>query len=67
MTLCIPIGLLIFFTATTATSVTVSFNHSTYSVNEDDGLVQPVLMLNDSVATNVTVQVKTNDITAVGE
>ena len=36
-------------------------------VNENDELVQVVLVLNNSVATNVTIQVKTNDSTATGE
>ena len=36
-------------------------------INENDGLVQPVLVLNNSVATDITLQVITNDITATGE
>ena len=47
--------------------MTVSFNQSIYNVNEDDGLVQVVLVLNNSVGTDNTVQVKTNDNTAIGE
>ena len=48
-------------------AVSVSFNQSTYMINENDGLVQPVLVLNNSVATDITLQVVTNDITATGE
>ena len=48
-------------------AVSVSFNQSTYMINENDGLVQPVLVLNNSVATDITLQVITNDITATGE
>ena len=36
-------------------------------INENDGLVQPVLVLNNSVATNITLQVITIDITATGK
>ena len=48
-------------------AVSVSFNQSTYMINENDGLVQAVLVLNNSVATDITLQVITNDITATGE
>ena len=48
-------------------AVSVSFNQSTYMINENDGLVQPVLVLSNSVATDITLQVITNDITATGE
>ena len=47
--------------------VSVSFNQSTYIINENDQLVQPVLVLNDSLATDITVQVMTSDNTATGE
>ena len=47
--------------------MTVSFNQSTYIINENDQLVQPVLVLNSSLATDITVQVMTSDITATGE
>ena len=55
--------MLLYFTV----AVSVSFNQSTYMINENDGLVQPVLVLNNSVATDITLQVITNDITATGE
>ena len=51
----------------TTVAVSVSFNQSTYIINENDQLVQPVLVLNDSLATDITVQVMTSDITATGE
>ena len=62
--------LLIFFTTSTnhVTSLTVSFNESTYIVNKNDGLVQPVLVLNESSSTDITVQViMADDITKFGE
>ncbi|XP_065909619.1 uncharacterized protein [Dysidea avara] len=46
--------------------VTVCFNQSTYSVDEDDGPAQPVLVLSNPSSTNITVQVRSNDITATG-
>jgi len=45
----------------------VSFSQSTYSVDEDDGPVQPVLVLSNPSSTDITVQVGSNDITATGE
>ena len=45
----------------------VSFSQSKYIVTENDGLVQPVLILNNSVATDITVQVRADDNTATGE
>ena len=48
-------------------AITVSFNKSAYSVKEDDGLVKPVLVLNNPSSTNITVQVRDNSNTATGE
>ena len=49
-------------------ATTVSFNQSTYSVNEDDGPAQPVLVLSNPSSTDITVQViSSDDITATGE
>jgi len=45
----------------------VSFNQSTYSVNEDDGPAQPVLVLSNPSTTDITVQVSTSDGTATGK
>ena len=57
------------FTATTdfATSLNVSFSQSSYSVNENDGVVQPVLVLSESSLINITVQIESRSITATGK
>ena len=47
--------------------ITVNFNQSTYSVDEDDGPAQPVLVLSNPSSTDITVQVRSIDITATGE
>ena len=47
--------------------MSVSFSQSVYVINENDGLVQAKLFLNNSVATYITVQVRANDSTATGE
>ena len=44
----------------------MSFSQSTYSVNEDDGTVKFILALNTSIAVDVTLLVRSNDITANG-
>jgi len=46
---------------------TVSFNQSTYSVDEDDGPAQPVLVLSSPSSTDITVQVFSTDGTATGK
>jgi len=46
---------------------TVTFSGSTYSVDEDDGPAQPVLVLSNPSSTDITVQVRSNEITATGE
>ena len=38
-----------------------------YYVNENDGPAQPVLVLSNPSSTDITVQVRSNDITATGE
>ena len=45
----------------------ISFNQSTYSANEDSGVVQPVLVLSNPSSTNITVQVRDNSNNATGE
>ena len=50
-----------------ATSVNVMFSQSRYSIDEDKGSLQIVLMLNTSLTTNVTIQVISNDDTATSE
>ena len=63
------IALIILLIASTnpVASLNVSFSQSTYSVNEDDGLVQPVLVLSNPSSTDITVQVRDNSNTATGE
>ena len=50
-----------------ATAITVSFSQSTYTVGEDDGVVQPVLVLSNPSSTDITVQVISTDNTATGK
>ena len=47
--------------------ITVSFNQSTYSVNENSGPVQPVLVLSSPSTVNISVQIMNNDNTASGK
>ena len=49
------------------TAITVTFSQSKYSVNEDDGPAQPVLVLSNPSSTNITVQVRDNQNTATSE
>jgi len=44
----------------------VCFNQSTYTVDEDDGPAQPVLVLSNPLSTDITVQVNNSDDTARG-
>ena len=48
------------------TVATVSFNESAYSVNENEGPVQPVLVLSNPSSTDVTVEVTDRGGTATG-
>ena len=43
------------------------FNQSMYSVNEDVGLAQPVLVISNPSSTDITVQVSNTDESATGE
>ena len=43
------------------------FNQSVYSVNEDAGPVQPVLVVSNPSSTDTTVQVTNTDGSATGE
>ena len=43
------------------------FSQSEYSVNEDAGAVQPVLVISNPASTNITVQVTRTDISDIGE
>ena len=47
--------------------VTVSFNQSTYSVDEGAGPAQPILVLSNPSSTDITVQVRDNENTATSE
>ena len=48
----------------TTADITITFNQSTYSVNEDDGPAQPVLVLSNPSSTDIVVIVDASDITA---
>ena len=45
----------------------VSFEQTTYSVDEDDGPAQPVLVLSNPSSTDITVEVFNTDGSATGE
>jgi len=45
---------------------TVSFEQSSYKVNEYDGIVELVLVLSNPSSTDITVKVIDNGITATG-
>ena len=45
----------------------MKFNQSTYSVNEDAGQAQPVLVISNPSSTDITVQVTVTDGSATGE
>ena len=48
-------------------ALTVTFNQTTYSVDEDDGPAQPELVLSNPSSTDITVQVTSSDGSATGE
>ena len=48
-------------------AITVMFNQSMYSVDENGGPAQPVLILSNPSSSVVTVQVITTDGSATGE
>ena len=45
----------------------MAFSNRTYSVDEDDGPAQPVLVLSNPSSTDITVQVRDDDDTATSE
>ena len=45
----------------------MNFSNSRYSINEDSGPVQPVLILSNPSSTDITVKVFSIDIAAIGE
>ena len=48
------------------TAATVSFNQSVYSVNENEGPVEPVIVLSNPSSTDVTVQIRERSGNATG-
>ena len=48
-------------------AITVSFEQSMYSVNENAGPAQPVLVLSNPSSTTITVEVFNTDGSATGE
>ena len=49
------------------TDITIRFNQSLYSVDEDSGVVQPVLVLNRLSSTNITVYIRDSSNNATSE
>ena len=47
--------------------ITISIDKSTYSVDEDDGPAQPVLVLSNPSSTDITVQVRDTQNTATSK
>jgi len=48
-------------------AITVTFSQSTYSVDEDNGPAQPVLVLSNPSSTDITVQVRDTPNTATSK
>ena len=48
-------------------AATISLNQLTYVVNEDDGIIQPVLVLSNPSSTDITLQVIVYNDTATRE
>ena len=48
-------------------TINISFNESVYCINEPDGPVQPILVLSNSLSSDITVQVLNIDLTATGK
>ena len=48
-------------------AITVDFNKSTYNIYEDSKVVLPTLIFSNPSSTDMTVQVHTMNITAVGK
>ena len=55
------------FTPIICTAIMISFSQSSYSVNEDDGVVQPELILSNPSSNTFTIQVISNNITALSK
>ena len=48
-------------------AATVSFSQSTYSVGENNGVLQPMLTLSNPSSTDITVEVLSSDESAIGK
>lgn len=46
---------------------TVSFDHSTYSVSENDTMLRTILVLSNPSSTAITIQVLSSDINTTGK
>ena len=57
---------IIFYVSVYHTATTVSFNQSMYTVIENEGQVQPVIVLSNPSSTDVTIQVTDGGGTATG-
>ena len=47
-------------------AITVNFSKSNYNIRENDGWVQPMLVLSNPASTNITIRVDTIDREAIG-
>ena len=61
----VPLVFLLFVVSFLA--ITVNFERPTYSVDEDDGPAQPVLVLSNPSLMNITVRVRDDNNTATGK
>jgi len=59
--------MIIFVIIVVSTSILLKFNQLTYSVDEDDGLVQTTLVLSNPSSTDITVQIIDTADTATGK
>ena len=57
----------ILFIYCTYTATIIKFNQSAYSIDEDNGSVEPLLLLNIPAFTDFTVQVLSSDESASGK
>ena len=50
-----------------STATSIKFNQSIYIINEDSGLLQPVLTLSNPFSININLQVLSIDKSAIGK
>ena len=64
-----PVKILYIYNVDTylCTAIMITFGQSSYSVNEDDGVVQPELILSNPSSSSFTAQVISKDITALSK